>query len=97
ITSTAVPCTTLIRSQVAAGGGTPVQVTQPDRTAQEGSHRFPWLLPDGRHFLYTASSGEKSAVYVADLDAADTAKNRHKLLDVERSEEHTSELQSQSN
>jgi hypothetical protein len=44
----------------------------------ENSHRWPWFLPDGRHFLYTArnSNPEKSAIYVADLDS----KNRRRIL-----------------
>src|SRR5262249_41201860 len=29
--------------------------------------RFPWFLPDGRHFLYGV--GPQSAVYLADLDS----------------------------
>jgi hypothetical protein len=34
------------------GGATPV--TQLDSSRQENSHRFPYFLPDGRHFLYYA-------------------------------------------
>jgi hypothetical protein len=33
--------------------------------------RFPWFLPDGRHFLYTVSNQvpEKAALYAGDLDS----------------------------
>ena len=44
------------------------------RCGGEISHRLPWFLPDGRHFLYTArnqNSGAKSGVYVGDLDSKD--------------------------
>jgi Tol biopolymer transport system component/predicted Ser/Thr protein kinase len=55
--------------RVSAAGGTPVPVTA--LNAQEPAHRYPWFLPDGRHFLYTAygQSGEKFTVYVADLES----------------------------
>jgi Tol biopolymer transport system component len=55
--------------RVAAAGGTPVPVTEFDKTRGENSHWAPWFLPDGRHFLYVANSDntEKSAVYVGDL------------------------------
>jgi dipeptidyl aminopeptidase/acylaminoacyl peptidase len=57
-------------SRVPAAGGTPVPLTELDQTVPENSHRFPWFLPDGRHFLYLARSGAdatKDAVYVGDL------------------------------
>ncbi len=38
--------------RVPATGGTPVAITVPDSTLGEVSHRFPHLLPDGKHFLY---------------------------------------------
>ena len=58
-------------SRVAASGGTPARVTTLDKTAGEISHRLPWFLPDGRHFLFTVRNQEvaKSAVYVGDLDS----------------------------
>ena len=37
---------------VPADGGTPVELTKLDRAKQEISHRFPRLLPDGRHVLF---------------------------------------------
>ena len=57
-------------AKVSAAGGTPVQTTQLDTSAQESSNRWPQFLPDGRHFLYFARSamGEAASTYVASLD-----------------------------
>jgi eukaryotic-like serine/threonine-protein kinase len=58
--------------RVAAAGGTATPLTELDQTVPENSHRFPWFLPDGRHFLYLARSGTdpgKDAVYVGDLES----------------------------
>lgn len=64
--------------RIPAGGGSATPVTELDPALGEASHRFPWFLPDGRHFLYAALSKdpEKTAVYVADLDS----KTRHRVL-----------------
>jgi eukaryotic-like serine/threonine-protein kinase len=58
--------------QVSVSGGTPVPVTKID-PAQHTSHRWPFLLPDGRHFLYLAinhdpSRSENDTLYYASLD-----------------------------
>ena len=57
--------------RVAASGGKPTQVTTID-TARQTSHRWPYFLPDGRHFLYLAirhgGTREENALYVASLD-----------------------------
>ena len=42
--------------RVAAAGGTPQPVTHLDSSKNEGSHRWPQFLPDGRHFLFTAEA-----------------------------------------
>jgi serine/threonine protein kinase/dipeptidyl aminopeptidase/acylaminoacyl peptidase len=57
--------------RVPAAGGTPTPVTELDVTRGEITHRWPWFLPDGRHFLYLArgSDREKSAVWIGDLDS----------------------------
>jgi Tol biopolymer transport system component len=62
--------------RVPAAGGTPVPVTTINE--QEPGHRYPWFLPDGRHFLYTAygQNRENDAVYVADLES----KERRRLI-----------------
>ena len=56
--------------RVPATGGTPKAVTELDVSKQEGSHRWPHFLPDGRHFFYTVRSGlaDQRGVYVSTLD-----------------------------
>ena len=61
--------------RASANGGTPVAVTKLDRT-RHTSHRWPFFLPDGKHFLYVAinhdpSQSENDAVYFASLDGAE--------------------------
>jgi len=55
-------------------------VTTPDRSRLVNSHPYPTFLPDGRHFLYSMTSGQKetSGVYLGSLDGAD----KRRLLDV---------------
>ena len=58
--------------RVSASGGVPVPVTTIDQT-QHTSHRWPFVLPDGKHFLYLAvhhdpSKSANNAVYYASLD-----------------------------
>ena len=58
--------------RVSSGGGTPVPVTKLDST-QHTSHRWPFFLPDGKHFLYLAvnhspSSRDKDMLFYASLD-----------------------------
>ena len=48
------------------------QVTTLDESRQETAHRWPFFLPDGRHFLYLARSAqqrENTAIYVGSLDS----------------------------
>ena len=58
--------------RVAATGGQPVQLTKLDASRHEKSHRHPFFLPDGRHFLYMTmgfgSAPEADAIRVASLD-----------------------------
>ena len=42
--------------RISAAGGAPVQVTTLDRAKNESTHRWPYFLPDGRHFLYLAGN-----------------------------------------
>jgi Tol biopolymer transport system component len=58
--------------RVAASGGTPSPVTKLDK-AKHDSHRWPYFLPDGRHFLYLAINRAfghepNDAIYFASLD-----------------------------
>jgi len=56
------------------GKGTPQVVSTLDSVRHEGSHRWPFFLPDGKHFLYLARAAaetgeaEGDAVYAAALD-----------------------------
>src|SRR5262245_17550638 len=65
--------------QISATGGEVIQVTTLDLTRQELVHHDPTFLPDGRHFLYNISGGQKETrgVYLGSLD--ETLKRR--LLD----------------
>jgi Tol biopolymer transport system component len=71
--------------RVSAAGGTPVALTEPDATAGEFSHRWPWFLPDGRHFLYTARSvdAQKTRIYVDSIDAKPGVKTRKEVVAVD--------------
>jgi Tol biopolymer transport system component len=58
--------------RVSAGVGTPARATRLDEKAGEYSHRFPWFLPDGRHFLYLLRSSKganDSRIYAGSLDS----------------------------
>ena len=63
-------------AQVAAAGGTATPVTEIDESRKENSHRNPWFLPDGRHFLYVArsSNAEQTAIFVGDLESTKSKK-----------------------
>jgi Tol biopolymer transport system component len=63
-------------SQVSAAGGAPAPLTVLEKSKGEFSHRFPFFLPDGRRFLYSAYSvqpglGPKDldALYAGSLDS----------------------------
>jgi serine/threonine protein kinase len=45
---------TVALSQVSDAGGTPVLLTKLDTARKEYTHRWPFFLPDGKHFLYFA-------------------------------------------
>ncbi len=59
---------------VSASGGTLTPITKLDSLRKEQTHRWPFFLPDGQHFLYfartvaTGAQGEGDAIYVASLD-----------------------------
>jgi eukaryotic-like serine/threonine-protein kinase len=60
--------------RVSASGNTPVALTQLDTLKQEISHRWPYFLPDGRHFLFlsltvsTGLRGGTDAINVSSID-----------------------------
>ena len=63
--------------RVSASGGPATPVTRLDPKRGESSHRWPFFLPDGRHFLYLIASfgsGEEKArmgIYAGALDSKD--------------------------
>lgn len=66
--------------QVSALGGVPSLVTVVSTPAGL-THRWPWFLPDGRHFLYVSSNprgaaGGDEGLYIGSLDS----KEVHRLL-----------------
>jgi Tol biopolymer transport system component len=73
------PSTNGALHRVSSSGGVPTVVTTLDPTTGETNHRWPYFLPDGRHFLYTASVGtccpasKPSMVRIGSLDPADPA------------------------
>jgi serine/threonine protein kinase len=55
---------------VPAAGGTPEPASKLDVSKGENSHRWPWFLPDGKHFLYwsrTSRAGESPVLYIGEL------------------------------
>ena len=66
-------------SRVSSAGGIPIGVTRLDPATGESNHRWPYFLPDGRHFIYTASTGvccpaaKPAKIRVASLDSAEPA------------------------
>ena len=61
--------------RIPASGGTPAQIASPDRSLKEDSLRWPFFLPDGIHYLYSAInlSGRKDlyAIYVGALNSGE--------------------------
>ena len=57
---------------VAANGGEPHAVTTLDSAHGETGHRFPWFLPDGKHFLYATlpQRNQKYDLFVGALDGS---------------------------
>jgi Tol biopolymer transport system component len=58
-------------ARVSSGGGTPSAVTSTSEPST--THRNPWFLPDGRHFLFTARdvTAPVGGVAVSSLDGGD--------------------------
>jgi eukaryotic-like serine/threonine-protein kinase len=59
---------------VSASGGTPKPVTVLDTLGGESTHRWPWFLPDGKHFLYFVGERvdqptDSDGVYIGSLDS----------------------------
>lgn len=64
--------------RVSAAGGTATPVTALDPEKAESTHRWPWFLPDGRHFLYlagnplTPAGNPTNSIMVGSLDSKET-------------------------
>ncbi|MBI2678275.1 MAG: serine/threonine-protein kinase [Candidatus Koribacter versatilis] len=62
--------------RVPAAGGPPVAVTQLNRSQNEGTHRWPLFLPDGKRFLYMAgpngNDNNRNVIFVGSLDSKET-------------------------
>ena len=62
-------------TRVAASGGAATPVTRLDQKLHS-THRWPWFLADGKHFVYLAAShanplSENAGIYVASLDGGE--------------------------
>jgi eukaryotic-like serine/threonine-protein kinase len=63
--------------RVSASGGSPIRVTRLDAARRETTHRWPFFLPDGKHFLYfsgshrTGTESDLDAIFVGSLDSAE--------------------------
>jgi eukaryotic-like serine/threonine-protein kinase len=65
--------------KISAEGGEPAQLTKLEPSRQEASHRWPYFLPDGYHFLYSVLGGPQSqGIYLTSLDG----KENRRLLEV---------------
>src|SRR5262249_51044232 len=53
--------------RVSENGGPVTRVTSFDASRLDESHRWPWFLPDGRHFLFLVV-GRAAGIYLASLD-----------------------------
>ena len=65
------PATTVGLQRIPAAGGPSTPATSVDPGHKENSHRWPWFLPDGRHFLYAAVANGTigSTIYLGALDS----------------------------
>lgn len=60
--------------KVREDGGTVTAASALDSTRGEATHRYPWFLPDGRHYLFLArrsgaGAGREPTIFVGDLDS----------------------------
>jgi Tol biopolymer transport system component len=59
--------------RVSSEGGKPAPVTKLDIAQKQGSHRWPYFLPDSRHFLYWTRNTDGPSIYAGSIDS-DTVK-----------------------
>ena len=64
--------------RVSASGGPIAQLTTQDPSKNETTHRWPWFLPDGRHFIFLAGStftpreAASNSILMGSLDSKET-------------------------
>ncbi len=62
-------------SRVSAAGGEPKPLTELDATKNEGTHRWPQALPDGKHVLFTThslqSTFDTASIEVVNVDTGE--------------------------
>jgi Tol biopolymer transport system component len=64
--------------RVSASGGLISQLTRPDPSKNETTHRWPWFLPDGRHYIFlagstfTPSESATNSIMLGSLDSKET-------------------------
>jgi Tol biopolymer transport system component len=64
--------------RVSASGGPISQLTTQDPSKNETTHRWPWFLPDGRHFIFlagstfTPSESATNSILMGSLDSKET-------------------------
>jgi serine/threonine protein kinase len=64
--------------RVSASGGPISQLTTQDPSKNETTHRWPWFLPDGRHFIFLAGStftpreSATNSILMGSLDSKET-------------------------
>jgi eukaryotic-like serine/threonine-protein kinase len=65
------PATTSPLMRVSTSGGPATELTKLDAELGQTSHRWPSMMPDGRHFLYFArgTQPEKQGIYVGSVDS----------------------------
>jgi eukaryotic-like serine/threonine-protein kinase len=62
--------------RVPSVGGEAIPTTTIDQSRFERSHRWPFFLPDGHHYLFAVNNNqaESGGLYVGDLDSKDTTR-----------------------
>jgi eukaryotic-like serine/threonine-protein kinase len=70
-------------SSIPASGGAPTLITKVDNVTYS-SHRWPWFLPDGKHFLYlavnhNAAESPDTGIFFASLDSKENRLLFHTL------------------
>ncbi len=77
--------------RISASGGTPTPLTSFDPQRGDNTHRYPFFLPDGKHFLFLmrssgAGAGREPGIFVGSLDG----KGLKRVVDVASNPVHAS-------